>query len=74
MKNITMHILNSVIAGLLVFFGASISELTDHGFSQPSELCLGLVIGLITGIIMFLTKLQVVLNAEEQTIKFVDFV
>lgn len=73
MKDLTIHVLNSIIAGLLVFFGSAATELTEHGFDEPRKLLLGLCLGFIAGMIFFLTKLQAVLETHEGTIKLFSF-
>jgi hypothetical protein len=62
MKDLTIHFLNCLCAGLLVFLGAASNELADHGFSEPKELVLGLSLGFLAAAIMFITKLQTVLQ------------
>lgn len=76
MKELTKLIINSAIAGSLVFLGSAISELTEHGFTNLSELCLGLIIGLITGLTIFLTKVQTILQpkAKKGTLRLFEFI
>ena len=61
MKEFTKLILNSAIAGALVFLGSAVTELSKYGLTNPKELILGLIIGLVTGLTIFLSKCQAVL-------------
>ena len=66
MKATTKIILNSIIAGALVFIGAASAELQDHGFNEPQELLLGVCLGFGAGLIIFLTKMQTFLTSDKK--------
>lgn len=67
MKDWQYHVLNSVIAGGLVTFG-SILPLLD-GSENFSEICLGAGVGIITGLIIFLNKMNDWLNTQHKSKK-----
>ena len=75
MKATTKIVLNSIIAGALVFLGAASVELQDHGFNDPSELLLGVCLGFGAGLIIFLTKMQSFLAPDKKgEIHLLEFV
>ena len=74
MKEITKILINSGIAALLVFSGSAASELQDHGFSDFRELGLGLCLGFIAGLIVFLTKMQGYMAGKKGSTQLLNFI
>jgi len=54
MKDVYIHLINSAIAGGLIFLGSLLPLL--QGEFDMKTFCLGAAVGLITGTILFLNK------------------
>jgi hypothetical protein len=72
MKDIYYHILNSAIAGGLLFLGSLIPLLTD-GFDWKT-FSLGSAIALITGLMLFLSKFNDWLGTQDPCPKLFQFI
>jgi len=67
MKDWQLHLINSGIAGVLVFLG-SVSALLTTEFSFKS-LCIGLCLAFITGLIVFLNKMNDYISSKDNCSK-----
>lgn len=73
MKDVTVHLLNSTIAGALVFFG-SLSTLFA-GDPTIREIAIGLGLGFVTAMIIFLNKFGDWLKTQDDCSKgFFNFI
>lgn len=70
-KEIIYNIINSILAGALVFFGALSSELAQHGLNEEAfaELKTGIMVGLVTSILIALTKFKDFWDSERKEYK-----
>lgn len=66
MKQKTKVVLNAIIAGLLVFFGAATTAISEHGLIFE-KLCTPLVLGLIGGVCIFLVNIQKFITPNSET-------
>jgi len=67
--------INALIAGGLVFTGSAITELTKYGFTNLKDLLLGLLLGFLAAIIVFLTKMQTEMADDKKgEVRVFDFI
>lgn len=65
-NEIKWNIINSLLAGALVFFGSASTELVQHGFKDLEGLAIGICLGLATSVIVAISKFKDYWSGEKK--------